>query len=314
MRKSAMFFLLLIAVTGFLVGCNNGAECVLQNTGVDSLKDSLEAYRGTDYKDVEKIAKKGMVLSVDSSDYYYFMTFYASSLMWTNDVNAKDSLLRLIENYVKRATPTCKINDVQARYYLLKGNAAILSHQKGISVDCCKKAVAFQQKGTRCKNVAIMLTNLSDGYLENSDYANGAACLRRALLLSDSLQLKDAKIQAINGLAMIYLGLRNFKESDKYFRLGETMLPMMRGRQKFFYYNSRGNYYYYYGDYVASLNIFRMMNQNINTIAHSDYDRNLLWVNLADVYIKNGYIDSALVYQKKCESFYEKNKNQAALY
>jgi hypothetical protein len=314
MHGKAIPVVALIATTFFLIGCNNRTKSISNSVAVDSLKNILEKFKGTEYVGVETYAKKGMKIATDSSDYYYFMSFYASSMMWTNDLKAKDSLQRLIMNYVSRVKPTKKTNDILARYYLLNGNFAVLNHKEKTAVSSYKKAIAYQINGSRKNNVAIMLTNLSDGYLEYSDYANGAACLRRALFLADSLNLRDAKIQAINGLAMIYLGLRNYKESDKYFRLGEKLLPMMCNRQKFFFYNSRGNYYYYKGDYANSLRIFRMMNQQRDSIVSTEYDKNLLWINLADTYIKNGFIDSALIYQKKCRNFFRKHNNQTALY
>lgn len=297
-----------------LSDCHNGKPLSGSSLAVDTLKSKLEGFNGSQYQKEEIYAQKGLNIAADSSDYYYFMTFLASARMWANDIHAMNKMQNRILHFVNTSKPSMKTNDIMARYYLLKGNFAILNHDRYASVRNYRKAIEYQKNGLRKVNIAIMLTNLADGYLENSDYAKGAACLRRALFLADSLNLQDAKIQSTCGLAMIYLGLRNFSESDKYFRMAEKLLPKMRGRQKFFFFNSRGNYYYYKGEYDKSLQVFKTMNEQRNEIISTEYDKNLMWINLADAYIKNGMIDSAQTYQKKCRGFFVKSKNNSALY
>ncbi len=305
--------LLAIVFLLILLGCGQTSKKPLRKTYVDSLKTRIDNLSSSDYENRDKLSIKGMSLSKDSDDYYYFMTSLALSKMWRSDTRGADSLLAIIRPYISQSNTSAKFNDVKARYFTIIGNMKALNIDALSALSYYKKALECLKKGS-VERQAITLTLLSDGYIANSDFARGAACLRRALFLSDSLHNIDIKIQANNGLAKTYVGLRNFSEAEKYLKQGEKLLPYMRGRQKFFYYNTLGNFYYYKEDVQNTLRVFRMMNQQLDSIATNQFDKNLTWVNLADAYVKAGLIDSARIYQNKCRDFFVKTNNKLALY
>ena len=305
--------LLAIVFLLILLGCGQTSRKPLRKTFVDSLKTRIDNLPSSDYENRDKLSIKGMSLSKDSDDYYYFMTSLALSKMWRSDTRGADSLLAIIRPYISQSNTSAKFNDVKARYFTIIGNMKALNIDALSALSYYKKALECLKKGS-VERQAITLTLLSDGYIANSDFARGAACLRRALFLSDSLHNIDIKIQANNGLAKTYVGLRNFSEAEKYLKQGEKLLPYMRGRQKFFYYNTLGNFYYYKEDVQNTLRVFRMMNQQLDSIATNQFDKNLTWVNLADAYVKAGLTDSARIYQNKCRDFFVKTNNKLALY
>lgn len=311
MRK--LLSLLSIVLLIMLLGCGQTKKAPPKKTFVDSLKTRIDNLPSSDYENREKLSIKGMSLSKDSDDYYYFMTSLALSKLWRNDTRGTDSLLAMIKPYISQSYTSAKFNDVKARYFTIIGNMKSLNIDPLSALSYYKIALKSLKKGS-VERQAITLTLLSDGYIANSDFARGAACLRRALFLSDSLHNMDIKIQANNGLAKTYVGLRNFPEAEKYLKQGEKLLPYMRGRQKFFYYNTLGNYYYYKEDVRNTLRVFRMMNQQLDSIATNEFDKNLTWINLADAYVKAGLVDSARIYQNKCRDFFVKSNNKLALY
>ncbi|MBP7984852.1 MAG: histidine kinase, partial [Bacteroidaceae bacterium] len=305
--------LLAVVLLLMLLGCGQTSKKPLRKTYVDSLKTRIDNLSSSDYENREKLSIKGMSFSKDSDDYYYFMTSLALSKMWRSDTRGVDSLLDLLKPYISQSHTSVKFNDVKARYFTIIGNMKSLNIDPLSALSYYKMALECLKKGS-VERQAITLTLLSDGYIANSDFARGAACLRRALFLSDSLHNMDIKIQANDGLAKTYVGLRNFSEAEKYLKQGEKLLPYMRGRQKFFYYNTFGNFYYYKEDVQNTLRVFRMMNQQLDSIATNQFDKNLTWVNLADAYVKAGLIDSARIYQNKCRDFFVKTNNRLALY
>lgn len=311
MRKKIS--LLAIVFLIMLLGCGQTKKTLPKKTFVDSLKTRIDGLPSSDFENREKLSIKGMSLSKDSDDYYYFMTSLALSKMWRSDIRGADSLLTIIKPYISQSNTSVKFNDVKARYFTIIGNMKSLNIDALSALSYYKMAMECLKKGS-VERQAITLTLLSDGYIANSDFARGAACLRRALFLSDSLHNMDIKIQANNGLAKTYVGLRNFPEAEKYLKQGEKLLPYMRGRQKFFYYNTLGNFYYYKEDVQNTLRVFRMMNQQLDSIATNQFDKNLTWVNLADAYVKAGLVDSARIYQNKCRDFFVKANNKLALY
>ena len=311
MRK--IISLLAIVLLLMLLGCGHTRKTPPKKTFVDSLKTRVDNLPSSDFEKRERLSAMGMSLSKDSDDYYYFMTSLALSKMWRSDTRGTDSLLAIIKTYISKSNSSAKFNDVKARYFTIIGNMKAVNIDGISSLYYYKMAMGCLKKGS-VEHQAITLTLLSDGYIANSDFAKGAACLRRALFLSDSLNNMDIKIQANDGLAKTYIGLRNFAEAGKYLKQGEKLLPYMRGRQKFFYYNTLGNFYYYQDDVQNTLRVFSMMNQQLDSIATNKFDKNLIWLNLADAYVKAGYIDSARIYQHKCRDFFVQTKNRLALY
>ena len=297
-----------------ICSCTGSKQKRQYNTRIDSIKTQLDTLLGSEGAKIDSLADLGISKSKDSTDYYYFLLYHASTRMWANDYRQMNSLLRRFKQYADRAQTSQKLNDLLAKYYVLQGNLATINFNSNNAIKKYELAYSYQEKGTNTLYKTTILTDLSDNYLAMSDYAKGASCLRKVLIVSDSLNNTDAKIQALTGLAGIYIGLENYPEARKYLTYTGKLLQEMHGRQLFLYYNTLGNYYFYKGDYNRTLKVFKMMNTHLESITNTDFDRNMTWLNLADAYIRTGHIDSAQVYQNKCQDFYIKNHNKTALY
>lgn len=307
-------FLPVLALVITICSCNKSGCQKHYNTATDSIKTQLDTLLGSEGNKIDSLADLGMHKSKDSTDYYYFMLYHGSSMMWKNDIHGLNSLLKKCKRYADSTKPSPELYDLLAKYYVLSGNRAMMNFVFKDAIKNYHLAYTYQEKGTRKLYKTTILTDLSDGYLAMPDYAKGASCLRKVLLISDSLNNIDAKIQATVGLAEIYTGLANYPEADTYFKSAKKLLPYMHGRQSFFYYNTLGNYYFYKGDYKNTLKVFKIINANLNTMTGNDFDRNITWLNLADAYIRNGMIDSAEIYHNKCKDFYVKTNNKTAIY
>src|SRR5574344_318660 len=295
--------------------CRNNSDNYKSSAVIDSLKEELDHLSSTDYAKAESLVKKGMKLSKDSNDYYYFMSVMSSIKMWNADYKDMDSLQHLIFKYAEKAKPSPELNSLLAQYYNIEGNKYILKYKPDSSLIYYKKALAYQKNGNKQTNQAGILTNMSDAYYQMSDYAHAALCLRQVLFMSDTLGgKKDMQIQSALGLSKIYLGLRNFKESGRYFKIAEKLQPYMEGRQKNIFHITMGNYYYFKEDYPKALNEFKIAAKALDDSPQMVFDKNLININTSDVYIKLGYIDSATVYLNKCYDFFNKTNNEAALY
>lgn len=307
-------FLPVLALVITICSCNKSECQKYHNTATNSIKAQLDTLLGSEGNKIDSLAELGMHKSKDSTDYYYFMLYHGSSMMWKNDMHGMNLLLKKCKRYADATKPSPKLNDLLAKYYVLIGNRAMMNFVFKDAIKNYNLAYSYQEKGTRKLYKTTILTDLSDGYLAMPDYAKGASCLRKVLLISDSLDNIDAKIQATVGLAAVYTGLANYPEADKYFKSAKKLLHNMHGRQSFFYYNTLGNYYFYKGDYKNTLKIFKIINANLNKMTGNDFDRNITWLNLADAYIRNGMIDSAEIYHNKCKDFYLKTNNKTAIY
>ena len=307
-------FLSVIVLVAIISACNNPGHLRQNTTVIDTIKTQLDTLLGSEGNKIDSLADLGMSKSKDSTDYYYFLLYHASTKMWDNDISGMNSLLMKCKRYADATPASPKLNDLLAKYYVLRGNCAMVNYIFKDAIKDYNLAYLYQDKGTKSLYKITILTDLSDGYIAMPDYAKGAACLRKVLLISDSLNNTDARIQALVGLASLYTGLANYPEADKYFKSATKLLPYMHGRQRLFYYNALGNYYFYKEDFKNTLKVFKIMNDHLNTIASNDYDKNVIWLNLSDAYIRNGIIDSAKIYHNKCKNFYIKINNKTALY
>lgn len=297
-----------------ICSCNYSRKEKKYNAGIDSIKSQLDTLLGSEGGKIDSLANIGILKSRDSTDYYYFLLYRASTKLWRNNYAGFDSLLLKFKRYSSYAKSSPKLDDIFAKYYVLKGNASMLNFTFNDALKNYKKAYSYQEKGANKLYRTTILANLSDCYLSISDYAKGASCLRKVLLICDSLNNNEKKVSALCGLARIYTGLGNYQEANKYFIEAEKYIHYIHGREIFLFYNSRGNYYFYKGDYKKTIQVFKKMNANLNYITNTDFDRNIVWLNLADAYIRIGQIDSAKIYQNKCRNFFIKNNNKSALY
>lgn len=312
-RKRLILPLAALALLAVIAACHGrGKDTGMAQT--DSLKTELES-RDWSVEEQDSIATRGMKMSVDSLDYYYFQSFRTPTQLLRTDYRRFDSLQAAAKRFCAWQKPSPRVNDLMSRYFTACGVYSVLTYKEDSAFANYQKALSYQTRGSRPRGIPNILINFSDAYIYKSDYANASSCLRRALFLADSIGgMNDLRIRAISGLAAMYVGLRNFVEAEKYFRMGDRMVKYMHGRQKIFFYISRGNYYYFKEDYPATLSQFKFILANRNNIEMTPFDVNLTYINLSDAYIKNGCPDSALIYQKLCRPFFERNKIDVALY
>ena len=119
--------LLAVVLLLMLLGCGQTSKKPLRKTYVDSLKTRIDNLSSSDYENRDKLSIKGMSLSKDSDDYYYFMTSLALSKMWRSDTRGADSLLAIIRPYISQSNTSAKFNDVKARYFTIIGNMKALN-------------------------------------------------------------------------------------------------------------------------------------------------------------------------------------------
>ena len=120
------------------------------------------------------------------------------------------------------------------------------------------------------------------------------------------------------GLGRIYTQMQDYKTASKYYKDAEKQYDIMQPNMKIYFLNNYGNFYYYQQDYTNALKMFLRMKDEIERTQGADgndaNDINLCRINLADVYLNLGNIDSAQVLVDKCEPFYRKYNVEVAIY
>lgn len=213
------------------------------------------------------------------------------------------------------------------RLYGLAGKAYSLKatyfHQmrqeKDSAIALFKKAYDYALQSDIKQSAADMAANTGDAYIFKDDLPKGAEWYRRALYLADSLNMsKKATASIYMGLGRIYTQMQDYKTASKYYKDAEKQYDIMQPNMKIYFLNNYGNFYYYQHDYTNALKMFLRMKNEIEstqgTEGNNANDINLCRINLADVYLNLGNIDSAQVLVNKCEPFFRKYNIEVAIY
>ena len=213
------------------------------------------------------------------------------------------------------------------RLYGLAGKAYSLKatyfHQmrqeKDSAITLFKKAYDYALQSDIKQSAADMAANTGDAYIFKDDLPKGSEWYRRALYLADSLNMPNKATASIYmGLGRIYTQMQDYKTASYYYKDAEKQYDIMQPNMKIYFLNNYGNFYYYQQDYTNALKMFLRMKDEIERTQGADgndaNDINLCRINLADVYLNLGNIDSAQVFVNKCEPFFRKYNVEVAIY
>jgi tetratricopeptide (TPR) repeat protein len=182
-------------------------------------------------------------------------------------------------------------------------------------------AILFYQKALmnfqllrKKEAVPDIMTNLADMYTIKGNYAQSVYYFRKALILSDSLNLtKKMGFPIYFGLGRVYMELRDFELSDSYFRLAEKYYGNRALREKFVFCNNRGNFYYYKEEFPQAL-YWCQKAMSLLKGGNFPFFLALDEINLADIYLNMGKLDSSQHYLKRGEAYFSNQQNQTAQY
>jgi tetratricopeptide (TPR) repeat protein len=166
----------------------------------------------------------------------------------------------------------------------------------------------------KTSSLVDIIINLADSYFKLSDYPNATFYYRKALFLSDSLQVTGKfGFPIYFGLGQVYLNLRDFALSDYYFKQAEKTLNERTLNEKFIFCNNRGNYYYYNENYPQALFWFKKA-WNLVVPANFQFAINLCELNMSDVFLHLNQLDSATYYSDRSFNYFLNINHKTALY
>jgi tetratricopeptide (TPR) repeat protein/two-component sensor histidine kinase len=168
--------------------------------------------------------------------------------------------------------------------------------------------------GNRREKLPDICINVADSHVHKGDYSGAAFYYRRALSISDSLNVTGQMGFPIYfGLGQVYMELRDFELSDNYYNLAWKYYASRNLKEKFTYCNNRGNFYYYKEDYAEALPWFQRARALVLPGNYIFYI-NLCEGNMGDIYLRLNKLDSAQYYLDRSFNYFASIKNQSALY
>jgi len=162
----------------------------------------------------------------------------------------------------------------------------------------------------------ISLYQEAYAYVAKNDLAEAAKWYRRALFLSDSLQLpKQQQLTLYMGLGRIYITLHNFEMARQYYEMADRHFDDMKPNMQSYFLNNYGNYFYYHKEYDKALQMFHRLKAHIKRYdGERNFDMYLCKINLADVFLNLHRPDSASYYLAEPEVFFKEQHVDVGIY
>lgn len=259
---------------------------------------------------------RGIKTTTDSFTYYKYCILLGNVYR----LHAKPDSMIIFANkalkYAERQPNTPENNALLAAAY---EERAIYYYFFRSKEDTCiyyhTKAYQYMMKSNSMNKLPDICANMADAFIQKNDIVRGAFWYRRALFLSDSLKLPhSANLSLYLGLGQVYLYLKDYDTSLYYYRLTDNnyndLLPNMRS----YFLNNYGNFYYYTKNYPKAMQQFRRLMKLLHEGYKNESDINLCRINMADVFLNLGQLDSAQHYIDLCMPYFKSIKLNDALY
>ena len=125
---------------------------------------------------------------------------------------------------------------------------------------------------------------------------SAALYYHRAIAEADLLGLDTIHyIPLYNGIASVFTDMRDFTNSEIWWRKSMDILPSMGSYEKFTTLTGYGNDLYYRKDYAGANKVFRQLKELLDSLPGAEWERNFTAVNLADTYIRLGEVRTAML-------------------
>ena len=256
-----------------------------------------------------------MRLAKDSLQYYEALQVRAGSYLVESSFDTASRYNRQVLLFCLKQKPSARVTFLLASAYNTQG----IYNQRVGTLDSAifyfRRAYELKPTGEQLREIVPnILINLADSYMMQGNLTNAACYFRRALFVSDSLQITHYMGFPIYfGLGQVYMNLRDFDLSDRYFRMAEKTLDKRPLGERFVFCNNRGNYYYYKKEYAQALPWFRKARALVLP-RHIDFSVYLCELNLSDIFLKLNQLDSAQLYADRSFKFFSTIKQPTALY
>lgn len=252
----------------------------------------------------------------DSTNWYILYNLYIKTFLVTSELDTIIPLCRKVEDYCARQP-----EKTPQLYYLLTditnniGNLYAYTSANDSSLKYFKKTLDYSRHTEIPRTLTTAYINIADAYVRSGRFDQGAWNYRQALYLADSLSLPaQDKINIYTGLGQTYMELRNFELSHHYYNLALANLDKMDLQQIFISYVNHGNTYYFEQKYPEALALFKKAYERLAAHPEYNYPLNICMLNIGEIYMLMGQLDSATYYLDRSNAFFESIGNMAVIY
>ncbi len=252
------------------------------------------------------------------SDLYYEIYLKKLRLQATTGNVSPDSMeWKRMASYLDRREPTPHINNVKAMFYNLMG----FSYHKyqfnpHVTLDFYGKAYDALHESENKTKLPDVCANIGDIYIDMSDMPMAAQWYRRALFLTDSLQLPESnKLTLLIGLARICQNIGDHESAKANFEKVHDHMDELAPNMQIYFLNNYGNFLYYTQDYVAAEKMFVHLKEMLEANGMDNgMDMMVCRINLADVYLNLHETEKAIENLEKADAYFRATGNDTGIY
>ena len=314
MRKHHIVYFV-IALAFVFAACHKATEETRSAEAIERLKVVGDA---VDEQSPQALAliDSALTHSPDSLTYYDYLVERGRLYL----VQKPDSVLSFTDRimaFANNQVKTPRINGLLAEACHLKANYLYLYHQN-LEEALSTNLSAYQLflKSDMQDNVPNICANIGDVYMQQSNLPEAATWYRRALVISDSLQLPEETNHTFYiGLGRIYCILKDYKLSEEYYAKARKSYDKMQANMKMMFLNNYGNLKYYKKEYEAALGTFNTLDSLIGSYGiRNGFDDFLCQLNMADVLLNLGRHSESMKHLEPADSFFRANNVGDAIY
>lgn len=273
--------------------------------------DSL-VYGNTDY--ARRLLEEAMKEVSDSLDFYKALQTYSLTYFVVDQYDSSRIASERIISYANRQMPSEETRLLLAFSYNNIGNCYGQLRKQDSALHYFRKGLDVYEMTSKREKVPDFCINIADMCMRQSDFVKSAFYYRRALSISDSLGMTDELgFPIYTGLAELYMELRDFDLSDRYFRLAENYYEGRTLYEQFHFCNNRGNYYFTAEEYKEALPWFRKAKVLVIPGGYQ-LSINLVNANIGGVFFYLEQPDSAHYYLDKAQGYFSSIDEQSFLH
>ncbi len=307
MRHLTKVFFIVAAIIYVLSSCHKGAATDNERSEAEvarlkMVSDSVDAKSPL----ARAMIDSALLASKDSLTFYDYYIELGHFFFY----GKPDSVIPVSErilHFAQGLPSTPRTNGLKAEALHLRANYYYYYHANHDKVISDNLAAYHLFLNSDMKNnVPSLCANIGDAYIQKSLLPDAAAWYRRALVISDSLNLpKENDYSLYMGLGHIYCLLKDYELSENYYGKAREGFDDMQANLKLYFLNNYGNLQYYKGDFVKALAVFESLDSLIDRYGMKGMDDDYLCrLNMADVYLNLGKTKESMECLAPADSFF----------
>jgi Putative regulator of cell autolysis len=307
-QRGSTFFICILCL--FIVSCHtkNREKTADKYTYADSLTEHYKEL-SLEYPDLvrQKLLKVRQVIK-DSINYYKLTQ--SISYTYFNDNKIDSALIlndRVIHFCTKNISDTTRLNQLKTDTYFHKGLFLSIISNIDSAQYYLNKAYQTAILTKENKKSAEICIRLAYNYSLQGNYTSSVLYYKKAQEAANLLKNNTNLLFFIQtGLAKVYLGLNNYKQSNIYFTLAEEKINEVPPYHKFIFASLRASYYEAIKKYENALKWYKEANIATRKFKFNIY-RGITECNVGGTYILLNKPDSARYYLDKANFYFTKS-------